>query len=100
MRTGNHLLMIVTLSDSATMKLAESIPTSPDEAYRKGVALDLLELRRKAHVELSHVYNAVVIDAPRRRAARAWPRGRGGSGRARRREAARGRDAPPTPRCD
>jgi uncharacterized protein (DUF58 family) len=62
--SANHLLMVVTLSDSETLKQANIMPDSAYDAYRKGVALDLLELRQQTLLALSKTNNAVVVDAP------------------------------------
>jgi uncharacterized protein (DUF58 family) len=61
---ANHVLMVVTLSDNETLAQAEIMPGTAYEAYRKGVALDLLELRRQTLLTLSKTNNAVVVDAP------------------------------------
>jgi uncharacterized protein (DUF58 family) len=60
----NHILMIVTLSDPDILVQATSTPQNAYEAYQKGVALDLLELRRQALAILTSHHRAVVIDVP------------------------------------
>lgn len=62
--SGNHVLMVVTLSDSQILDTAERLPQTPYEAYQKGVALDLLALRGETQRQLSKGSNAKVIDAP------------------------------------
>jgi uncharacterized protein (DUF58 family) len=61
---ANHLLMLVALADTDTQALADALPADAYEAYRKGVALDLLEERRRALAVLSGTRQAVVVDAP------------------------------------
>jgi uncharacterized protein (DUF58 family) len=60
----NHMLMVVTLADSQTIAKAEMLPETPYEAYQKGVALDLLALRRETQMALSKNKKAIIIDAP------------------------------------
>lgn len=60
----NHLLMVVTLSDSHIQELANQMPATGLEAYRKGVALDLLALRQEALQTLCKTRNAVIVDEP------------------------------------
>lgn len=60
----NHLLMVVTLADSETVRQAEMVPQNVYEVYQKAVALDLLELRRQTQLALAKNNNAIVIDAP------------------------------------
>lgn len=60
----NHILMIVTLADSQTIQEAEKTPETPFEVYKKGVALDLLEIRRQTQLALCRNNNAIVVDAP------------------------------------
>lgn len=60
----NHLLMVVTLTDSTLLKQAAQYPETPGASYEKGVAIDLLALRRLALAELSRSRDTVVIDIP------------------------------------
>ncbi len=60
----NHVLMVVTLADSETIRQAEMMPENAYEVYQKGVALDLLELRRQTQMALAKNNNAIVLDAP------------------------------------
>lgn len=62
--SANHVLMVVTLSDNETLSQADVMPDTAYDAYRKGVALDLLELRKQTLLTLSKTNNAVVVDAP------------------------------------
>jgi uncharacterized protein (DUF58 family) len=60
----NHLLMVVTFADSEVLAQAEALPETTLDAYRKGVALDLMEERRRALGMLARSRNVLVIDAP------------------------------------
>lgn len=60
----NHVLMVVTLADSQTVAKAEMLPQTPYEVYQKGVAMDLLEMRRETQMALCKSNNAIVVDAP------------------------------------
>ena len=60
----NHLLMVVTFSEPETLQVANSMPDNAYDAYRKGVALDLLEIRWQTLQALTKANNAIVIDAP------------------------------------
>lgn len=62
--SAGHVLMVVTLADSQTLALAERMPSSAYGAYQRGVALDLLDLRRQTRAELAKAHQAIVIDAP------------------------------------
>ncbi len=60
----NHVLMVVTLADSETIQQANRIAETPFEVYQKGVAMDLLALRRQTQMALCKSNNAIVVDAP------------------------------------
>lgn len=60
----NHVLMVVTLADSQVVETADLLPQSPYQVYQKGVAMDLLELRREAQRQLGKGSNVIVVDAP------------------------------------
>ncbi len=57
-----HLLVVVTLSDAHLLEQTAMYPQTPEEAYQKGVALDLLDTRRKSLRELSKLHGATVLD--------------------------------------
>ena len=59
-----HLLMIVTPAESELLSLGRSMPGDAYAAYRKGVAQDLLELRRETLQSLQKTHHAIVVDAP------------------------------------
>lgn len=61
---SHHLLLLVTLSDSALLEKGAQHPGDALAAYEKGVALDLLNLRRQALLALSKTQGAVVLDVP------------------------------------
>ena len=58
-----HLLMIVTPAESELLRLGQSMPEDAYAAYRKGVAQDLLALRRETLRTLQKAHNAIVVDA-------------------------------------
>ncbi len=60
--SNDHLLMLVTLSDSEVRKIADSYPETSMAVYEKGVALDLINLREKALRELLKGFGVIVID--------------------------------------
>jgi uncharacterized protein (DUF58 family) len=60
----HHTLLIGALSDPEFLKQAQSRPEDAYQAYQKGVALDLMDLRRQALAVLSRHHRATVIDAP------------------------------------
>jgi uncharacterized protein (DUF58 family) len=60
----HHLLMLVTFKDSDMLGLVDRMPDTAYDAYCKGVALDLLELRRQTLAVLSRGNRAIVVDAP------------------------------------
>lgn len=62
--SSQHLLMIATFSDSTLNEQASQMPDTSYQAYAKGVALDLVALRRKALLTLNRSRQAIVVDAP------------------------------------
>jgi uncharacterized protein (DUF58 family) len=59
-----HLLMIVTPAESGLLRQGQAMPEDAYGAYRKGVAQDLLELRRETLRMLQKAHHAMVVDAP------------------------------------
>lgn len=62
--SSHHLLILMTISDASLLALGNKMPQTAFEAYEKGVALDLLNLRRHSLMELSKSQGTVVIDVP------------------------------------
>ena len=59
-----HLLIIVTPAETELLRQGQAMPDDITAAYRKGVAQDLLELRRDTLRTLQKAHHAIVIDAP------------------------------------
>jgi uncharacterized protein (DUF58 family) len=62
--SSQHLLVVVTLSDSGIVRLSQAYPETAEAAYQKGVALDLLAMRQRALREMAKRDGAIFIDAP------------------------------------
>lgn len=65
-----HSLLVVTVSDSTLTKKANQWPTTPQDAYRRGVAQDLCDLRRLTLKTLAHGAHGrrlAIVDAPPKR---------------------------------
>lgn len=58
----NHLLVIVTFNDQELTAQVARTPENIQDAYQRGVGLDLLEIRRKTLIELAAHGSTTVID--------------------------------------
>lgn len=61
--SANHMLMVVTLADQNLASLSERLPLNSFDAYERGVAMDLLALRRQTLGELNRGRRSTVIEA-------------------------------------
>lgn len=59
----SHLAVCVTISDSEVVEMAESFPATPEDSYRKAMALQVLEARRTALASLRG-QGVFVLDVP------------------------------------
>jgi uncharacterized protein (DUF58 family) len=62
-----HPLLVATVSDSALAREADQWPTTPGDAYRRGVAQDLCDLRRhtlKILAQSARGRQIAIVDAP------------------------------------
>nr|MBX2861621.1 hypothetical protein [Vampirovibrio sp.] len=59
-----HLFMIVTLSDSNLLSSAAQMPWSTQQAYQKGIAMDLLQVRHTALQAMTKHQGALIVDVP------------------------------------
>lgn len=61
---AHHLVILVTLADQELVQIREASPTTIHDAYEKGVATDLWQLRRQSLQEMHKSQLATVVDAP------------------------------------